>query len=389
MLKTTKRFVLIATTAVVLTSSAGCNLSSFRQVTNNLIGSSFSQGNSETSTQADNDTKEIKGTIEELSNLHSSKELKDCVKQNFKSNTVSLALDGKSKKEIKLYLEVLQKLEFISYKDGKLKYSVPSIDGIVNYLSSDYKGFIKDYNNFKTLKLSKDEVKDYVLDYLIQLFDSDSGYISDGSNSIKNETKTCSITVTRSGKLSTDSFLTELVSKVLEDLFIKVANTTFSPEPQKTTTKVKSSDFKIGKSKVMVCPLTDKTGKVISQQKILVTVDSVLKDQTAYEKLCSISGMNANISVDYQKNSLYYVHYTIRNLSGTDLTYNDSFSMVSSDGNSYSLPNGSCFGLTSSTVLKKGSDTSLDTALIGPRNAKLGWYDSTAKYFYQLGTEEA
>ena len=44
MLKTTKRFVLIATTAVVLTSSAGCNLSSFRQVTNNLIGSSFSQG---------------------------------------------------------------------------------------------------------------------------------------------------------------------------------------------------------------------------------------------------------------------------------------------------------------------------------------------------------
>lgn len=55
----------------------------------------------------------------------------------------------------------------------------------------------------------------------------------------------------------------------------------------------------------------------------------------------------------------------------------------------YSLPNGSCFGLTSSTVLKKGSDTSLDTALIGPRNAKLGWYDSTAKYFYQLGTEDA
>lgn len=382
MLKTTKRFVLIAATAVVLTSSAGCNLSSFRH----LIGSSFSQGNSETSTQVDDDTKEIKGVVEELSNLHSSKELKDCVEQNFKSNTVSLALDGKSKKEIKLYLEVLQKLEFISYKDGKLKYSVPSIDGIVSYLTNDYKGFIKDYNNFKTLKLSDAEIKDYVLDYLIQLFGSDG---SNSSNSIKNETKTCSITVTRSGKLSTDSFLTELVNKVLEDLFTKVANTTFSPEPQKTTTKVKSSDFKIGKSKVMVYPVLDKTGKVTSQQKILVTVDSVLKDQTAYEKLCSISGMNANISVDYQKNSLYYVHYTIRNLSGADLTYNDSFSLVSSDGNSYSLPNGSCFGLTSSTVLKKGSDTSLDTALIGPRNAKLGWYDSTAKYFYQLGAEDA
>lgn len=107
MLKTTKRFVLIATTAVVLTSSAGCNLFKLQTVTNNLIGS-LSQGNSETRVQADDDTKEIKGTIEELSNLHSSKELKDCVKQNFKSNTVSLALDGKSKKEIKLYLEVLQ-----------------------------------------------------------------------------------------------------------------------------------------------------------------------------------------------------------------------------------------------------------------------------------------
>ena len=109
MLKTTKRFVLIATTAVVLTSSAGCNLSSFRQVTNNLIGSSFSQGNSETSTQADDDTKEIKGTIEELSNLHSSKELKDCVKQNFKSNTVSLALDGKSRSFTKIRIHFIQR----------------------------------------------------------------------------------------------------------------------------------------------------------------------------------------------------------------------------------------------------------------------------------------
>lgn len=383
MLKTTKRFALIAATTIVVASSAGCNLSSFRQVTNNLIGSSFSQGTSEKSTQADDDTKEVKGAIEELSNLQSSKELKDCIKQNFKSNTVSLALDGKSQKEIKLYLEVLQKLEFISYKDGKLKYSIPSIDGIVNYLSNDYKGFVKDYNNFTTLKLSDAEVKDYVLDYLIQLFNSSD------SNSIKNETKTCSITVTRSGKLSTDSFLTEMVGEVLEDLFTKVANTTFSPEPQKTTTKVKSSDFKIGKSKVMVYPIVGKDGKVTSQQKILVTVDSVLKDQTAYEKLCSISNMNESINVDYQKNSLYYVHYTIRNLSGVDITYNDCFRLVSSDGNSYSLPNGSCFGLTSSTLLKKGSDTSLDTALIGPQNAKLGWYDSTAKYFYQLGIGDA
>ena len=95
---------------------------------------------------------------------------------------------------------------------------------------------------------------------------------------------------------------------MLEDLFTKVANTTFSPEPQKTTTKVKSSDFKIGKSKVMVYPLTDKTGKVISQQKILVTVDSVLKDQTAYEKLCSISGMNANIRLPEKFSILCSLH---------------------------------------------------------------------------------
>ena len=382
-MKIIKRFTLIAVTLTVLTSSAGCSLSSFSKATDNLIGSRFSQGNSEESTQVDEDTKTVKSAIEELSNLQNAKELKDCIKQNFKSNTVSLTLDGKSQKEIKLYLEVLQKLDFISYKDGKLEYSIPSVDGIVNYLSKDYKGFVKDYNNFTNLKLSETEVKDYVLDYLIQLF------ASDASNTIKTETKTCSITVTRGGKLSTDSFLTELVGEILEDLFTKVASTTFSPEPQKTTTKVKSSDFKIGKSKVMTCPVMDKDGKITSQQKILVTVDSVLKDQTAYEKLCSISNLNESINVNYQNDCLYYVHYTIRNLSGTDLTYNDCFRLVSSDGNSYSLPNGSCFGLTNSTVLKNGSDTSLDTALVGPQNAKLGWYDNTTKYFYQLGVEDA
>ena len=168
-----KRFALVAATAVIAISSTGCSFTNFSKATNALIGTHFSQDNSEESTQADEDTKEVKAVVEEVKSLQNVKELKACAKQNFKSNTVSLTLDDKSQKEIKLYLEVLQKLDFISYKDGKLKYEVPSIDGIVNCLASDYNGFVKDYNNFTTLKLNDDEIKDYVLDYLVQLFSSE------------------------------------------------------------------------------------------------------------------------------------------------------------------------------------------------------------------------
>lgn len=370
---------------MVANGSIGCSFSpGALQSVRQSIASHFSPENPEQSAETNSDEKEVKAVVEEVKSFQSAKQLKDCIDNNFKSNTVSLALDDKSQKEIKLYLTVLQNLDFISYKDGKMKYKAPSIDGIINYLSKDYNGFVKDYNNFLTLKLSEEEIEDYVLDYLTQLFSEDG----EGGKSVKMETKTCKVTLTRGGKLSTDSFLTELANEVITDLPTKIKGTTFSQEPPKANTKVKTSDFKIGKSKVMLCPVIGEDGKVTSQQKILVTVDTVLKDEEALEKLCTISEMNRSLNVDFQENSLYYIHYTVKNGTGLDLTYNNSFSLVGNDGNSYSLPNGSCFGLTSSTVLKKGSDTALDVALIGPKTAKVGWYDNTTKYFYQLGVED-
>lgn len=384
-IKRFKRAIALAMVVMVANGSVGCRFSqgalqSIRQ----SIASHFNQENPEQSTETNSDEKEVKAVVEEVKSSQSAKQLKDCIDTNFKSNTVSLALDDKSQKEIKLYLTVLQNLDFISYKDGKMKYKAPSIDGIINYLSKDYNGFVKDYNNFLTLKLNEEEIEDYVLDYLAQLFSEDG----EGGESVKMETKTCKVTLTRGGKLSTDSFLTELANEVITDLPTKIKGTTFSQEPPKVNTKVKTSDFKIGKSKVMLCPVIGEDGKVTSQQKILVTVDTVLKDEEALEKLCTISEMNRSLNVDFQENSLYYIHYTVKNGTGLDLTYNNNFSLVGNDGNSYSLPNGSCFGLTSSTVLKKGSDTALDVALIGPKTAKLGWYDNTTKYFYQLGVED-
>ena len=380
-----KRAVALAMVMVVAGTSVGCSFSpGALQSVRQAIASHFSPENPEQSTEVNSDEKEVRAVVEEVKSSQSAKQLKDCIDNNFKSNTVSLALDDKSQKEIKLYLTVLQNLDFISYKDGKMKYKVPSIDGIINYLSKDYNGFVKDYNNFFTLKLSEEEIEDYVLDYLAQLFSEDG----EGRENVKMETKTCKVTLTRGGKLSTDSFLTELANEVITDLPIKTKGTTFSQEPPKANTKVKTSDFKIGKSKVMLCPVIGEDCKVTSQQKILVTVDTVLKDEEALEKLCTISEMNKSLNVDFQENSLYYIHYTVKNGTGLDLTYNNSFSLVGNDGNSYSLPNGSCFGLTSSTVLKKGSDTALDVALIGPKTSKVGWYDSTTKYFYQLGVED-
>ena len=153
------------------------------------------------------------------------------------------------------------------------------------------------------LTVSEEEIEDYVLDYLAQLFSEDG----EGVESVKMETKTCKVTLTRGGKLSTDSFLTELANEVITDLPTKIKGITFSQEPPKANTKVKTSDFKIGKSKVMLCPVIGEDGKITSQQKILVTVDTVLKDEEALEKLCTISEMNRSLNVDFQENSLYYI----------------------------------------------------------------------------------
>lgn len=336
---------------------------------------------SEQNTELNSEESQVKGILNEVSNVSSINGLKKCVDSNFKSNTISLALDGKSEKEFKLYLSILRNLKFISFDKGVLKYEVYSNKGVIDYLSKDYKGFVKDYNNFKSLNLSESEIKDYVLDYLIQLFQSDSGA------QIKTSTKKCTISLGKDGKLSSDTFLTGLLNDEVEDLLSEIQSKTFNQETTEKTAKFTASDFKIGKSKVMLCPVKDKNGKVTSLQKILVTVDTVLQDGNARDKLCAISAMNDSINLDWQKNSLYYVHYTIENLSGIDLVYSDCFRLVDGNKNSYSLPIGSCFGLTTSSILKKGSTTTLDTAIAGPNTAKLGWYDSVNKYFYLLGGE--
>lgn len=356
----------------------GCNGIDFH------FSPAFSIGRkAEQNTQQDNNESEVLGTLKTLCEAKSKKELKDLVDTDFQNNTVSLALDDKSDKEVKIFLEILKRVEFTSYDGSTLRFQIPSNDDIIKFLSEDYNGFVKDYNNFISLKMSDKELSDYVLDYLIQLFSSDS------SSEIKMTKQKCNLPMGKNGKFTSDTFLTKLANSILNNLPAKIKGTTFSPAPIDNKAKIATSDFKIRKSKVMLCPVKDKDGKLISQQKILVTVDTLEKDQAAYEKLCSINQMNESINVNYGGDSLYYVHYSIENLSGSDLVYNDCFRLVDGYKNSYTIPTGTCFGLTSSSVLKNGSTTSLDTVLIGPKDAKLGWYDSINSYFYQLGGENA
>ena len=130
-----KRAVTLAMVMAVVGTSVGCNFSpGALQSVRQSLASHFSPENPEQSTEVNSDEKEVKAVVEEVKSSQSAKQLKDCIDDNFKSNTVSLALDDKSQKEIKLYLTVLQNLDFISYKDGKMKYKAPSIDGIINYL---------------------------------------------------------------------------------------------------------------------------------------------------------------------------------------------------------------------------------------------------------------
>ena len=139
-----KRAIALAMVVMVANGSVGCSFSpGALQSVRQSIASHFNQENHEQSTETNSDEKEVKAVVEEVKSSQSAKQLKDCIDNNFKSNTVSLALDDKSQKEIKLYLTVLQNLDFISYKDGKMKYKAPSIDGIINYLSKDYNGFVR------------------------------------------------------------------------------------------------------------------------------------------------------------------------------------------------------------------------------------------------------
>lgn len=367
------RFVILGMMFILALCCTGCSTVNFSQALP-------WEKKSENTTKKDSTESDVLSALETVCSAKNAKELKELINYDFGSNTLSLVLDGKSAKEIKLYLEILQKLEFVSYKNEKLEYKAFTCDDIVNYLAKDYDGFVKDYNNFLALKMSEQELQDYVLDYLAQLF-------STNDKKVEMTKQTCNLKVRKDGKLSSDTFLTQLANSILVDLPKKIRSTTFNPEPENNTAKILTSDFKIGKSKVMLYPVKDEKGNVISTPKILVTVDTIEKDQKAYEKLCSINQMNSSINVNYDENSLYYVHYTVENFSGVDLTYNDSFRLIDVEKNSYTVPTGAFFGLTPSSVLKNGSITSLDTVLIGPKEAKLGWYDSVNSYFYSIGGE--
>lgn len=349
----------------------------------------------------DIDFKVIESTIRTLSQSQNSSEFISNCEKNFSNSTLEDYLSNKSKNEIELCRDILQNVDLKSYSENTLVFSTFSTNSIFTCMEKDYNGFVKDYNNLISLGLNDTEINNYVLDYLIRVLENSTIL------ELQKEDIECSVDVTNE-KLSSDLFLTKLFDSYLTGLISKIRNTTFTIEEPAIKNKIKNSNFKIGKSKVMQYPLYE--GDVTAEQstevpkedaigdtsndaqekrtkallKILVNVNELLKNQEAYEKVCEINPMNASLNVNYVENNMYYVHYTITNFSGSDMTYNNCFYLIDSNYNLYSLNQGEYFGLQQSKVIKNGETCELDVVLIGPKETTLGWYDETNNYFYKL-----
>lgn len=337
---------------------------------------SFLDQNAETTeSEIESEFDKILNVLSKLDDVTNGEELVEFSKTYFENSTLDDYLAGKDETEIALILKVLKNTKFDSVYEGTLQYSVISTDSIFNYLQND-QNFVKEFNNLSTIGISEKELKDYVIQYLCRVLDG---------TELKDKTEELSVEIKFSGeKLSSDVFLVQLSDSYLTQLLERIKTSEFVEINEESEINLGDVNLEKGKGLVLPYSILDDSGNLINSIKIFVKINEILEDEDALERLNGLSPMNSGINVDYSKDKLTYVNYSIYNNSGSDVTYNNKFIAVDAGGNAYTLPLGSVFGTTSDTVIKNKTEVTLDVAIISPTNANVGYYDNASKNFYKL-----
>lgn len=261
----------------------------------------------------------------------------------------------------------INSVEASSEDTFKCVLSIPNAESTLEAALTD-SGFLNDFQN-AGLSTEEDAYKNVVVSYLTSILQQKNAEV---------EEKTFSISVTKDGdvyKLASDAELLQAIKAFIDFDGVSYVQSAGSTE--------ESSDNDDTDATSMTFTSVDSDKSFMFQQngaRFLVHDISIVTGADAIKMVQSLSNANASLATN---DTVYYIKYSVKNLSSADAQVTDCFKLMNSDNRILANSGVHVTGLTQLGSVPSNGEIELSTFLVGSSDARLIWYDAegTAGYY--------
>lgn len=293
------------------------------------------------------------------------------LKQDYSMCTESLLATDYNNLNESSKAEVAQFLKFCSVTDVKETsgnvYSVtvkhPSIDKTLARATKDT-GFVSDYNNAVLSNASNEDKAILIQQYLKSAL---------GNNADDFVEDTVSVEMQENDEMNylikSDLTLYQLIKTVIECDLVGSVDSLLSQETVNASETVQESksDVALKTVKSDKCFMFEQ-----NNARLLVEKMSIQQDDEALQSMRQLSDINKNLSTNEKA---YFIRYSVKNLSTSEVQVTDCFKMVASNGEILSTDGAHVSGVSSVANIPAGEEAELTSFLVGPSDASIVWYE--------------
>ncbi len=238
--------------------------------------------------------------------------------------------------------------------------SIPNAESTLEAALTD-SGFLNDFQN-AGLSTEEDAYKNVVVSYLTSILQQKNAEV---------EEKTFSVSVTKDGdvyKLASDAELLQAIKAFVDFDGVSYVQSAGSIE--------ESSDNDDTGAVSITFASVDSDKSFMFQQngaRFLVHDISIVTGADAIKMVQSLSNANASLATN---DTVYYIKYSVKNLSSADAQVTDCFKLMNSDNRILANSGVHVTGLTQLGSVSSNGEIELSTFLVGSSDARLIWYDA-------------
>lgn len=262
----------------------------------------------------------------------------------------------------------INSIEASSEDTFKCILSIPNAESTLEAALTD-SGFLNDFQN-AGLSTEEDAYKSVVVSYLTSILQQKNAEV---------EEKTFSISVTKDGdvyKLASDAELLQAIKAFVDFDGVNYVQSAGSTE--------ESSDNDDTGAVGMTFTSVDSDKSFMFQQngaRFLVHDVSIVMGADAIKMVQSLSNANASLATN---DTVYYIKYSVKNLSSADAQVTDCFKLMNSDNRILANSGVHVTGLTQLGAVPSNGEIELSTFLVGSSDARLIWYDAEGTTGYYV-----
>lgn len=307
-----------------------------------------------------------------LNNYFSMNYLKsaECSMQNTYNN-----LDDSDEKKVQVFL---QQVKVNQIQGGPNNFTVdityPDINAILEDILLD-DGFKVAYDSMILQQADDKTIEDLVWDYIVQDIKNDEAEKDSTLNVVIVESDT-------GYELENDSAILSIISEYLSTDVMQIFNTTENSDNSENTLNSEIS----GAGPFSINDLTtvdsDKSFMYSANgARLLVKDINVSEGDTALSVVQKLSSANSEV---YTTDKVYYIAYTVENLSKKKVVVENSFKAITAGGEILQNAGSFVYGLVSAAELDVGESVVLSTFIVCEEDSDIVWYNENISGCYLL-----